>query len=319
MAPPDLGHVLDAGALSRLPDSRATDFVECLAARLGISPANILAANGSTELIHLIALTYFGRGDSVLVLEPTFGEYAVACRISGAEVIPQWAKEDSYYAHRIDETADLVRKTRPKGVFICNPNNPTGHYFSRREIEAVLDASPDCLLVMDEAYAGFVADRWSSLDLVRRENLVVTRSMTKDYALGGLRLGYAVAHTQIIETLLRVMQPWNVNAVAQRAGVAVLSDTSDALERSRRQIREAKQYLVRELTRLGFMIVPSETHYFLVKVKSPKDFRAALLNEGLLVRDCTSFGLPEYVRIAARTMPECERLVGAIERITRGR
>ncbi|MBI2850634.1 MAG: histidinol-phosphate aminotransferase family protein [Chloroflexi bacterium] len=314
MLPPDLSNMCDAAALSRLPDSQATEFRECLAGKLGVSPANLLAGNGSTELIHLVALTYFGNGDSVLILEPTFGEYAVACQISGATVMRQWAGKETKFAHRIEETIDLIKRVRPKGIFICNPNNPTGRYLSRREIESVLDASPDSLLVLDEAYVGFVEKKWSSLDLISRDNLVITRSMTKDYALGGLRLGYAVAHRQIIETLRRVAQPWNVNIVAQRAGVVVLDETG-ALERSQQQIREAKQFLVRELTRLGFTPLPSETHYFLVKVANPKEFRTVLLRQGLLIRDCASFGLPEYVRIAARTMPENERLIATIKKI----
>ena len=312
MSPPELDGMLDSADISRLPDSEATEFRECLAEKLGVSPSNILTGNGSVELIRLIALAYFGRGDSVLILEPTFGEYRVACQISGAAVVGQWAGEATNFTQHIEETVNLIKRSRPKGIFICNPNNPTGSYLSRSEIETVLDACQDTLLIIDEAYLAFVEKRWSSLDLIERGNLVVVRSMTKDYALAGLRLGYAVAHEEIIETLRRVHQPWSVNAVAQKAGVVALKDM-DSLERSLLEIREATQFLLDELGRLGLSPLPSETHFFLVKVANPEEFRAVLLRHGMLVRDCASFGLPEYVRIAARTLPECQKLIDVIE------
>ena len=314
ISPPELGSILTPSDISRLPDSEATEFRECLVGKLGVPSSNILAGNGSTELIRLIALAYFGEGDSVLILEPTFGEYKVACQIAGASVTGQWAKEETNFAHRIGETIDLIERSRPRGIFICNPNNPTGHYFSRSEIGKVLDACPDSLLVMDEAYLAFVEKSWRSLDLISRDNLIIVRSMTKDYAIAGLRLGYALAHRNIIEILRRVNQPWNVNAVAQRAGIAVLQD-DESLARSLRETRKATRFLKDELRRLGFQPLPSETHFFLMKVGKAKEFRAALLEKGMLVRDCASFGLPEYVRIAARTMPGCRKLVAAIEKL----
>ena len=312
IAPPELSKIVKEIAISRLPDSEATEFRESLAGKLGVSPDNIIAGNGSVELIRLLALAYFGKGDSVLILEPTFGEYKVACQISGAAVVGHWAGEASGFAHNVKETASLIKRSRPKGIFICNPNNPTGRYLNKQEIETVLDACPDSLLILDEAYVAFVESRWSSLDLIERGNLVILRSMTKDYAIAGLRLGYAVAHRDIIEMLRRASQPWNVNALAQKAGIVVLND-KDSLERSQQEIRKATQFLTTELCRLGFAPLPSKTHFFLVKVTNVKEFRTALLRQGMLVRDCASFGLPNYVRIAARTLPECRRLIAAIE------
>ncbi len=310
--PPELGTVLDSTVISRHPDSEATEFRECLSKKLAVSPNNILAGNGSVELIRLIALTYFGRGDSVLIPEPTFGEYRVACQITGATVVRPWASEEDSFTHRMEETVDLMKRSRPKGVFICNPNNPTGGYLSKRDIEMVLDACEDTLMILDEAYVSFVEKSWSSLGLIGRGNVIIIRSMTKDYALAGLRLGYAVAGEQIIGALRRVHPPWNVNAVAQKAGIIALNDT-DYFETSKRELGKTKQFLMGELSRLGLELVPSETNFFLVKVANPADFRTALLKQGILVRDCTSFGLAGYIRIATRTAPECKTLVAVIE------
>jgi len=314
MPPPGIKKVADTIAVSRYPDSEATEFRQCLSQKLGVPPDNILAGSGAVELIRLIALTYFSRGDSVLILEPTFGEYEVACQIVGAGVVKQWGREDENFAPRIEEMVSLIRQHHPRGIFICNPNNPTGQYLARQEVEKILDACGDGLLVLDEAYVAFVDKIWSSIDLIDRGNVVIVRSMTKDYALAGLRLGYAMASEEIINALRRVCPPWNVNAVAQKAGVIAL-DNTEYLERCRPEIQQAKHFLTDELHRLGFVLVPSDTHFFLVRAASASSLRTALLRHGILVRDCTSFGLPGYVRISARTIPECHRLIAAIQAI----
>ena len=316
--PPELSGLVASEDIGRLPDSEAIGLRGRLSKSLGVPATNILAANGSTELIRLVALAYFGRGDTVLVLEPTFGEYEVACRISGADVIKQIASEEAGFAQNISEIIARIKKSRAKGVFICNPNNPTGRYLGRSEIEAVLDACPETLLVLDEAYTAFVLESWNSLELTTRENLVILRSMTKDYALGGLRLGYAVANRKIIDILRRINQPWNVNVVAQQAGIAAL-DEQVSLERSLHKTWIARGYLVVELRKLGYKPLPSETHFFLMKVGNAQEFRAALLKQGMLVRDCASFGLPEYIRIAARTLPECRKLIAAIKALKKNK
>jgi histidinol-phosphate aminotransferase len=141
--------------------------------------------------------------------------------------------------------------------------------------------------------------------------------MTKDYALAGLRLGYAVANREIIETLRRVVQPWNVNIMAQKAGISVLDETA-SLNRSLEETGKAAGYLVNEFSRLGFSYLPSDTHFFLIKALNAKELRIKLLEKGMLVRDCASFGLPGYIRIAARTLPECQKLIKAIETIKTG-
>jgi len=312
MPPSGITKILNTIAVNRYPDSEATEFRQCLSENLGVSPDNILVGSGTIELIRLITLTYFGHRDSILILEPTFGEYQVACRIAGAEVLRQWAKAEDGFAPRIEETVNIIRQHHPKGVFICNPNNPTGQYLTRREIEMILETVDDSLLILDEAYINFVDESWPSLDLIRRGNVIMVRSMTKDYALAGLRLGYAIASQEIIDALRRVRPPWNVNIVAQKAGVAALSDAS-YLEQCMKEIGQAKEFLMDELRRIGFTLVPSKVNFFLVRVPSAKAFRGALLSHGILVRDCTSFGLPEYVRIAPRTMPECQRLITVID------
>jgi len=312
MPPPGVRKVFDTIAVNCYPDSEAIEFRQCLSQKLGVAPDNILVGNGAVELVRLIALTYFRPGDSILILEPTFGEYEVACQIVGAGVVKQWGREAENFAPRIEETVDLIKKHHPRGVFICNPNNPTGQYLTRQEIERILDAGRDVLFILDEAYIAFVDESWSSIDLIRRGNVVIVRSMTKDYGLAGLRLGYAIASEEIISALRRVLPPWNVNIVAQKAGVAAIMD-EDYLEWCKQEIKKSREFLINELCRIGLPPLPSRTNFFLVRVGKAKAFRNALLRYGILVRDCTSFGLPEYIRIAHRVIPECRKLINTIQ------
>jgi len=312
MPPPGLKRALSTVAIDRYPDSESIELRQRLSEKLQVTPDNILVGSGTTELIRLIALTYFMPGDHILLLEPTFGDYEISCQIVGAELIKQQMKADDGFTPDLKETVSLIQQHNPKGVFICNPNNPTGKYLSRQEIELVLSACEDTLLILDEAYLAFTSNTWPAIDLISQGNVVVLRSMTKDYALAGLRLGYAVANQEIISNLRRVRPPWNVNAAAQKAGVIALNETNH-LKSSQIKIQQAKQFLIGELGKLGFQPLPSDTNFFLMKVGDVKGFRAALLKHGILVRDCTSFGLPEYIRIAPRPIPACRKLISALK------
>jgi len=316
MPPPRIRKMLNSVAIDQYPDSETIELRERLSEDLAVPMENILAGSGTTELTRLIALAYFGPGDSVLLVEPTFGEYEVACQIVGAKPVKQWMRAEDNFALKIEETSSLIRQHYPKGVFICNPNSPTGRYLSRQEVGLVLTTAENTLFILDEAYINFVDHSWSAIGLIQRGNVVVLRSMTKDYALAGLRLGYALASRDIINNLRKVCPPWNVNVMAQKIGVAVLNDT-DYLEQSKQKVREAKEFLVGELSRLGFQVLPSEAHYFLVKVGNAREFRNSLLKHGILVRDGTSFGLPEYIRIAPRTMPECRKLIATLHELNK--
>lgn len=139
--------------------------------------------------------------------------------------------------------------------------------------------------------------------------------MTKDFALAGLRLGYAISSQNIISAINQVKPPWNVSTVAQTAGLYMLESKS-YLDDCMIKIISAKKYLNDKLINLGFSIVPSQTHFFLFKVSNATVFRHELLKKGILVRDCTSFGLPEYIRLSPRKLTECRILIEAIKELT---
>jgi len=309
--PPRVREALSKVDIAHYPASGASRLRRCLSEKIGVAPENILMGSGSTELIRLAALAYFAQGDQVLVIEPTFGEYEVACNIIGASLIRQRLSVEKGFQLNVKETIELIHRHCPKGIFISNPNNPTGQYLLQEEFKELLNVSNDFLVVLDEAYITFVDNAWSSLNMIEGNNLLVLRSMTKDYALAGLRLGYGIAQREIIDTMRRICPPWNVNAIAQQAGIIAMREEG-YLKRCQVELKEAKDYLIVELSRLGFSLIPSEANFFLVEVGDARGFRHNLLKHKILVRDCTSFGLPSYIRIAPRTLPECYRLVAAI-------
>ncbi len=314
MPPPGINEKLADIRIDRYPDSYCMELRHRLSNKTGIRADNILVGSGTTELLRLVTAAFFRNGDRVLLLEPTYGDYEVTSRMIGTRLIKHQAREENYFQTDVNEAVALIRRQHPKAAIICNPNNPTGHYLSHSEIEAIIEAMSGGLIFLDEAYIAFIEKSWNSLELISGGNLVVLRSMTKDYNIPGLRLGYAVACREIIECMSKVLPPWNVNIIAQKVGAAVLEEDG-YLQESLRHVREAKKYLEDEISRLGLRALPSDANYFLIKVGNAREFRFSLLKDRILVRDCTSFGLPEYIRISARTLPECREFIQAVERL----
>jgi histidinol-phosphate aminotransferase len=308
----------------RYPDRDALSLRRALSTRLGVTTDQIVIGNGTSELLWLTAAAYLRPGDRVVVIGPTFGEYARVSQLMGAWIESWTASPEEHFS--VDENAitRLVEECRPRLVFVNNPNNPTGIVLPIDLLSTWAKASPGSLLVVDEAYAAFALDFQSALEL-NANNVLLLRSMTKDHALAGLRLGYAAGPVEVIETLQRVRPAWNVNAFALAAGLAALTDAGqEHLERSMKALRLAKEGLIEGLETLGLAPVPSAINYFLVQVGSGAVFRRRLLEQGILVRDCASFGLPAYARIASRSSGENQALLDAIrsqvdpDSVTRG-
>ena len=310
---PSVAAALARVPLDRYPDREALALRRALAEHLGVSPGQIVAGNGTAELIHLLALAFVRADDHVMIIGPTFGEYARACQLMGAQVKTWNANVADAFAVDREAVAYLLAVTQPRLLFVCRPNNPTGALLPLDTIAVWAQASPSTVVVVDEAYLAFAGAR-SCLGL-HLPNVVALRSMTKDYALAGLRLGYAAGPERIIAALSAVRPAWNVNALAQAAGLAALGDQAH-LQESLGLLRQATTDLVAGLRGLGLPPHPSHVHFFIINVGSAASFRRKLLMRGMQVRDCTSFGLPEFVRIAARRPHDNARLLNAICEVT---
>ena len=297
------------------PDSDAIELIKALSTALEVNADNLIACSGSTELIRLAALAYLGEGDRVVIPSPTYGEYTLACKLVNARAIKFPLREQNGFRLDISEFIKFARQHEPAAIFLCNPNNPTGQYLDMRAVEKIASVFSSTLIVLDEAYIAFTAGTWNSLNLIGAENLLIVRSMTKDFGLAGLRLGYGVASKSVIDVLRKVRPPWNVNSMAQKAGIAALRQRR-FVENSAARLFKSRQYLEKELKHFGFQIIPSQTNFFLVRVGKAREFRDRLLRKGFMVRDCSSFGLPEHIRIGPRSMEDCRRLVRAIREIS---
>ena len=316
-SPLAIREVLEWVDINCYPDTESIALRRAIAGKTGLSVDNIIAGNGSTELIRLAATAYLEAGDKAFIMEPTYGEYRTACQIAGAEIIVQRLSESNRFAADIDATVRLIKDNHPRAIFLCSPNNPTGYYLSREEFGQILEAAPDSLIILDEAYISFTERAWSSFEFIDKGNLLVVRSMTKDCSLAGLRLGYAVANREINRAMNRIRPPWNVNAVAQSAGIMALQET-EVMQCSLEKIQAGKRYLIEEIKKLRFPCLPSAANFFLVRVGNAAEYREKLLKKSILVRDCASFGLPEYIRIAVNTMENNQKLVSSMQEIARG-
>ena len=324
--PPDLWPALQQVDLTAYPDPECLELREAIRRRTGAPFDTIRVGNGSTELIHLLARSYLspprpGGRSTALILTPTYGEYAGACALAGAALFTLNARRDQAFSWDIAQAAALIQSRRPALIFLCNPNNPTGIFLSRPEVLALAQAAAQAgsLLILDEAYISFVADPWDARSLLDEnyeiaDSLVILRSMTKDYALTGIRLGYSIASPEITARLAALQPDWSVNALAQVAGQVALSDP-DYLPQARAAVAAAKAYLTGELTALGYAVFPAAANFLLVSVGNAAALCEQLMRQGLFLRDCASFGLPDCIRIGIRPLPDCQRLIAALREL----
>ena len=330
--PAGVADAIAAVDLAAYPDPHCLELTEAIAEHHrsdGVAAENVIVGNGSTEIIHLLARAAIGSGngrvgnaaaDSALLLTPTYGEYDGAVRISGGRVIPLEAvRSAAGFAWDIAAAAGVIAAQRPALAFVCNPNNPTGALTGRADLRVLADAAAAAgsLLVVDEAYINLSAHyaEASAAGLATRHPAVVAlRSMTKDYALTALRLGYAIAGAPVISRLAALQPDWSVNGLAQAAGVAALRDDC-YLARARAAVAAARECVVERLTALGIRCYPAAANFVLAQVGDAAGLWERLARRGLFVRDCASFGLPDCIRIGLRPLPDCIRLADAIAEI----
>ncbi len=311
--PPGVREALLTPSIARYPDPEALALRRALAHHLNQPESHILVGNGVSELIWLTALAFLEPGDRVLIVGPTYGEYARAAHLMAAEVIEWRASPQEDFAIDPDALLAFIKAHAPKLIFLCRPNNPTGQLMPLAALAQGAEQFPGSLFVVDEAYLPFAPMARSALAL-DTPNILVLRSMTKAYALAGLRLGYAVGPESLVTALKRTQPPWSVNVMAQAAGLVVLGQ-SQWLENTLARLQEDARNLMQTLRNMGRRPHPSVTHYALLPVGDASRMRAALLRQGIVVRDASSFGLPQHIRIAARTPAENARLVHALAQL----
>jgi histidinol-phosphate aminotransferase len=291
------------------PESSSRALREVLAKRWHIPSDWLLIGNGSDEVFRLLAEAYLEPADAVVVPSPSFAGYPLVAELMGARVLRVPLVSNTM---DLPGMARIAAEQRARMIFLCRPNSPTGAVFPEQELRRLLaSTSQETLVVLDEAYRDFDETAFDSRALVlEHPNLVVTRTFSKIYGMAGFRLGYGIARLEILEPLHRARDPFSVNSLAIAAGIAALADP-EHVDRSKALVREGKTFLYALFERLAIEYVLSEANFVLFHTKrSAADVYDALLRKGILIRPCTSFGLPHSIRVTVGT-PEQNRLFAA--------
>lgn len=282
--------------LHRYPDGHCFYLVRKLSERWGVPPEMIIVGNGSDEIITFATRAFLEPRDEVVVATPTFLIYRLAAQIAGARVR---AVPLSGFRYDLAAMARAVTP-RTKLLFIANPDNPTGSYVTRPEVEKLLGELPGRVIVFfDEAYAEWVEapDYPDTRRYLTGRPMILTRTFSKAYGLSGLRVGYGLAPAPLCAAMQRVREPFNVNALAQVGALAALED-AEHLEKSRALVWEEKGFLYEGLRALGLTAVPSAANFILFHI-GPRaaEVTERLLGRGIIVRHLKAWDLPEHLRV----------------------
>ncbi|WP_065218783.1 MULTISPECIES: pyridoxal phosphate-dependent aminotransferase [Butyricimonas] len=286
------------------PEPSAESFVNEVAAFHGVTPQNVIAGNGATELFYLIAHAF--EGAKTLLPIPSFREYEDACTLYRHNIL--FSRVELFEP----EAADLM--------FICNPNNPNGYIWTREHIERILRCYPDMTLVVDESFINFAPTAEPSEPLLSRyPNLLIVHSMTKSFAIPGLRLGYMLGNEALIERIKAFKFPWSVNSLAIEVGKFLMKNGKYLLPDTFRLLKR-KEAFVQHLDEInGFLPLNSGTSFFLVHTKyNVKELKQYLIDKhGILIREASNFrGLDEhYFRINTLSEEKNRMLVEALKNL----
>jgi histidinol-phosphate aminotransferase len=304
-----------AGRVHRYPDGGAVDLRQALAERLDVPAAQIIPGNGSTELVEVLAKLFLGPGRGAVIARPAFIMCAIAVRVMGARVALVPLRQERHdleaMAAACDESTALV--------YIGNPNNPTGTYVTRGEMDAYLKAVPSHVLtVVDEAYRDYVeaGDYPDGVAYVKAGAAIVAlRTFSKIHGLAGLRIGYAVAPREVAAALETTRSPFNTSIPAQAAAVAALED-EEHVARSRLENARERDFLSEALRQRGIVFVPSVANFLLVQTgMRGEELFQNLLRQGVIVRPMENYGYPNGVRVSVGTRDENLKFLAALDAV----
>ena len=286
-----------------------------LSKKLKVSPDNLIFGNGSDEIIDIIIKTFCQEDEEILTSEVSFLEYKIIAQQNGRLVKAVPLEDFKYDLSALRE--NIGPKTRV--IFIANPNNPTGSYVSKKEVENFLLNLPENILVVfDEAYFEFVdqKDFPDILEYIEKgKNVMILRTFSKIYGLAGLRIGYGIAKKEFIQYLERCRQPFNVNLLAQEAAQAALSDSA-FVKKSKKIAAEGKEYLYQSLGKMGIEYIPSATNFILLNLKRDGiEVFKKLLKKGVIIRDMRQYGLKNLIRVTIGTEKENRKFIVALKKV----
>lgn len=298
--------------LNWYPELGSHSLANSLADYTGVPAGQILVTNGSDDALELVCKAFIDAEDAVLVPQPTYTHFLVYVQSRGATVVDFFA--DDIFDADIDRLEAVVGTGGYKLVYLVSPNNPTGVVYTREQIERLLIAAPATLFIVDEAYHEFYGE--TVVDLVNsHENLVVTRTFSKCFAIAGLRIGYLCTSDYVMNELKKPFNPKSVNRLGQVAAQACLDDLPYYAWYVG-EVNKARDYLVPQLRQRGLATFATPANFMLVQVPEPKRFCALLADEGVHIRDRSDLPrLKDFVRITIPTRDQADEVLTRIDRV----
>lgn len=307
-----------ARQLHLYPDGNAFYFKKKLAASLGVDPATLILGNGSNDIIEFLGHALMGPGIEVVVSQYCFAIYPIVTRLLGSRLITVPAKN---YGHDLPAMQNAVT-VNTRVLFVANPNNPTGTLAPAKDLRRLVEeVSASVVVVIDEAYIEFLDDPADFLPLIRsgkKPNLILMRTFSKIHGLAGLRIGYGIGHPEFIAALEKIRQPFNINSLAQAAGLAALDDRAH-VKRTLRNNTAGKKYLEAALAKLGLEYVPTSANFILVRVGNGRKVFEGLQRQGVITRPMGGYQLPEWIRISIGTPAENRRCIQTLRMVLGGK
>jgi len=308
--------------VNKYPDGASRKLREALAKYNGVDPSMIIVGNGADEIIDMISRTFLEERDEIIIFTPTYAYYEYSARVVNARVKMIPSMTNNTYSINVEKAIENV-SPKTKIIWICNPNNPTGTSISQQTIKKILE-NTDCIIAIDECLFEFFGE--SSLNFLKEyDRLIIVRSMSKTFSLAGLRIGYAIANTEIIEGMWKVKSLFNVNLIAQVAGVAALEDIN-YYKKMWKKIADERKYLAERLSELKCVeVLPSTANFILINVKkckkSPEKIYEELIKRKIFILPSWSVdfsGLSKgFFRILVSTREENDRLVKELSSVIR--
>lgn len=311
---PLMVEAIQRASIERYPEPHAAVARSALSEWLDVSEQGVVVGNGAADLLWAIARAFVKPGEPVVIVEPTFSEFRNACVALSAKVIEWRAQADNGFAVDLDALGVVVREYNARVVCLCSPNTPTGVSVSIDCLSPWAQRHPETLLVLDQSFLSLSED-FADRDTPLPGNVLVVRSLTKDHAVPGVRAGYAVTTPRRATAIERQRPAWSASAMAQAVAMAAPQlDTFVAESRSR--LIADRNELAEQLATLGLMTVPSRAPFLLVPVPDAAVLRVELLlRHQILVRHCASFGLPDFIRVGARSAEDRARLTDALRTV----
>jgi histidinol-phosphate/aromatic aminotransferase/cobyric acid decarboxylase-like protein len=270
----------------------------------------VVVGNGAADLLWTLARVLVRPCAPVVVVEPTFAEFRAACELAGAHIVEYRAAAETAFAVDLEAVERRAVDADARVVYLCFPATPTGAYVSVERVAEFAARRAQMTIVLDQAFLSLSEHADDELRPVP-SNVVRVRSLTKDHAIAGVRLGYLLANADLARRVEAARPPWTTSSIAQAAGLAALAAT-DFVEATRAKLLVDRDELALGLRKLGLEPVPSAATFFVFSVGDAAALRARLLGRHVVVRDCASFGMPGFLRVAARPKADRERLLAAL-------